>query len=334
MTVRLGVVGVGHLGQSHARIAAATPGASLAAVCDANRARAMEIAAKHGAPAFGDYRELAGRVDAVVVATPTLYHREVAEYFLEKGVPCFVEKPLAGTVADAEAIVEKARRKGTALQVGHIERFNPAWTVARPLMGRVRFVRAERVSPYPFRSTDIDAALDIMIHDLDLVLALARSPIARVEASGARLLSPTHDLVSARLAFEDGMAAEVTCSRLSRAPGRFFRTVSDESVVTLDLRARTVERVRRSEKLAAGFDPSKVDASKLPNPAEFLYGELLATEKPAVPAGEPLALEVAAFVEAVSNRGAVAVTGEDGVSALRAAWAVIEAAEAWGRSLK
>ncbi|NUN48201.1 MAG: Gfo/Idh/MocA family oxidoreductase, partial [Candidatus Brocadiae bacterium] len=299
-------------------------GAKLAGVCDANAARAAEIAAKHGAPAFGDWRELRGRVDAVVIATPTAFHAEVAEAFLSAGVSCLVEKPMTSTVADGERLVAAARASGARLQVGHIERFNPSWTAALPGMGDVRFIQAERVSPYPFRSTDIDVVLDLMIHDIDLVLALARAPLERVEAWGMKVLSPTNDLVSARLAFGDGMIANLTASRVSPEPARTFRTIAADAFVEIDLRGRKVRRVTRSAKLAGGFDVRTVDPSKI-NPKEFLYGELLETTSPAVPPGEPLALEQAAFVEAVERKTPTAVTGEDGVNAVRVAARVLEA---------
>jgi predicted dehydrogenase len=322
--VRLGVVGVGSLGKEHARVCASLPGATLAAVCDASRPRAEEIAAKHGAPAFSDWRELRGKVDAVIVATPTLYHREVASFFLEAGVPCLVEKPLAGTVLECEQLVALAAKTKTLLQVGHIERFNPSWQVARPLMGKPRFVNAERVSPYPFRSIDIDVVLDLMIHDIDLVLALATSPLAHVNASGTKVLSPTNDLVNARLTFEDGFAANIVASRVSQEPGRRFRTFSEDGFVEIDLRGRKVTRVSKSAKLKGGFDVSKVDPTKVPNLKELLYGELLSTETPAVPAGEPLALEDAAFVDAVKSKRPPAVTGEDGLRAVQVAHRIIE----------
>ncbi|MBI2922471.1 MAG: Gfo/Idh/MocA family oxidoreductase [Planctomycetes bacterium] len=332
MAVRLGVIGVGHLGKEHARVCASLPGAALAAVCDASRPRAEEIASKWKAPAFSDWRELPGRVDAVIVATPTQFHREVAQHFLGSGIPCLVEKPLAGTVEDCGHLVELAVRKGVALQVGHIERFNPAWTVARPLMGRVRFVQAERVSPYPFRSIDIDVTLDLMIHDIDLVLALTGAPLARLDASGTRVLSPTNDLVSARFAFEDGLVASVTASRVSPEPARRFRTFSEEAFVSIDLRGRAVSRVTKSEKLRGGFDVASVDPSKVASVKELLYGELLRTETPAVPAGEPLAIEDAAFVEAVRDRRAPPVTGEDGLRAVRVAHQVLEAVRGAARA--
>lgn len=327
--MRLGVVGVGSLGKEHARVCASLPGATLAAVCDASRPRAEEIAAKHGAPAFSDWRELRGNVDAVVIATPTLYHRDVAVFFLEAGIPCLVEKPLAGTVAECEQIVALAARKKTLLQVGHIERFNPSWQVARPLMGSPRFVNAERVGPYPFRSTDIDVVLDLMIHDIDLVLSLAQSPLAHVNAAGTKVLSPTNDLVNARLTFENGFVANITASRVSPEPGRRFRTFSAEGFVEIDLRGRKVTRVTKSAKLKSGFDVSKVDPTKVPNLKELLYGELLSTETPAVPAGEPLALEDGAFVEAVKAGKPPAVSGEDGLRAVQVAHRILEAVAAF-----
>jgi predicted dehydrogenase len=325
MGLRLGVVGVGHLGKEHARVCATLPGATLAAVCDANAARAEEIARKWGAPAFSDWRELAGKVDAAIVATPTQFHREVAAFFFEHGVPCLVEKPLCATSADCEALVALARRRKLPLQVGHIERFNPAWRAARPRMGRVRFVRAERVSPYPFRSTDIDVVLDLMIHDLDLVLALASSPIARVDAAGAPVLSPTHDLVNARLQFENGLVADIVASRVSPEPARRFHTFSEEVFVSIDLRGRSVSCVAKSEKLRSGFDVRGVDPTKVSDLKALLYGELLSTESVPVAAGEPLALELAEFAAAVAARRDPEVTGEDGLRAVLAAERVLSA---------
>ncbi|MEK7470031.1 MAG: Gfo/Idh/MocA family oxidoreductase [Planctomycetota bacterium] len=329
--MKLGVIGVGSLGKEHARVCASLPGATLAAVCDASRPRAEEIASKHGVPAFSDWRELRGKVDGVIVATPTLYHREVAAFFLEAGIPCLVEKPLAGTVAECEQLVALAAKAKTLLQVGHIERFNPAWLVARPLMGRPRFVNAERVSPYPFRSIDIDVVLDLMIHDIDLVLSLATAPLAHVNAAGTKVLSPTNDLVNARLTFEDGFVANIVASRVSPEPGRRFRTFSEDGFVEIDLRGRKVSRVSKSAKLKGGFDVSKVDPAKVPNLKELLYGDLLSTETPVVPAGEPLALEDAAFVEAVKARKPAAVTGEDGLRAVQVAHRVIDAVAAFSR---
>ncbi|KAF0240317.1 MAG: hypothetical protein FD180_4982, partial [Planctomycetota bacterium] len=266
----------------------------------------------------------------VIVATPTLFHREVAAFFLEAGVPCLVEKPLAGTVAECEQLVALAAKTKTLLQVGHIERFNPAWTVARPLMGKPRFVNAERVSPYPFRSIDIDVVLDLMIHDIDLVLSLATSPLAHVNAAGTKVLSPTNDLVNARLTFEDGFAANIVASRVSPEPGRRFRTFGEEGFVEIDLRARKVTRVTKSARLKGGFDVSKVDPAKTPNLKDLLYGELLTTDTPSVPAGEPLSLEDGAFVEAVKARRAPPVTGEDGLRAVRVAHQVMDAVAATG----
>ena len=188
--LRVGVVGVGHLGQHHARLLAKMPEVELVGVADASGERARIIAERHQTAAFADYRDLLDRVDAVTVAVPTVLHREVAGAFLERGISALVEKPLAASLAEGEELVQLAERHGVLLQVGHIERFNPALTVLDELRLRPQYVTAERLSTYTFRSTDIGAVLDLMIHDIDLVLALIAAPVRNVSRGGHGRLRP------------------------------------------------------------------------------------------------------------------------------------------------
>ena len=216
--LRLAVIGVGHLGKEHARILAGMSAVELVGVADVNAAQAEAVALRCGTQAFGDYRALLPLVDAAVVVVPTLHHHAVAAEFLHRGVPVLVEKPLAANLAEAKELVELAQRQGVLLQVGHIERFNPAFEeLARRPSGRGSWV-ASAVGPFSGRSTDIGAVLDLMIHDLDLLLALVRSPVRDVTALGASVLGGHEDVAQARVVFENGCVANLTASRISTAP--------------------------------------------------------------------------------------------------------------------
>src|SRR5687767_9554435 len=196
---RLAVIGVGSLGQHHARILAAMPDVDLVAVVDTKPERAHEIAAKYGTTAVTDARSLRGKVDAVSIATPTVSHVDVALPFIEAGVAVLVEKPLAASLAEADALIEASDARGTLLATGHTERFNPAVTVALPLVASPRFIEIHRLGTLPERSLDIDVVFDLMIHDLDLLLAAVGSPVAAVEAVGVNVLTPRVDIANARL---------------------------------------------------------------------------------------------------------------------------------------
>src|SRR4051794_28120521 len=218
--LRVGVVGVGHLGQHHARVLASMPDAELVAVADSRLDQADAVATRCGCAAAADYRELFGKVDAVSIAVPTFLHREVAGAFLSRGIPAMVEKPLAGSLAEAEALVSLARGGGVVLQVGHIERFNPALSALSQLAIRPKYITAERLSTYTFRSTDIGAVLDLMIHDIDLVLSLIPAPVRSVSAVGVCLFGEHEDVANARIEFDDGAVANLTASRASYAAMR------------------------------------------------------------------------------------------------------------------
>ena len=197
MRLRVGVVGVGHLGQHHARILAMIPGVELVGIADADADRAATIAARCGTTAVHDYRQLLETVDAVTVAVPTVMHREVAGAFLARGIATMVEKPMAGTLAEAEQLATLARIHGAVLQVGHIERFNPALDALNQLPIRPKYITAERLSTYTFRSTDIGVVFDLMIHDLDLLLSMIAAPVRSVAAVGLSLFGEHEDVANA-----------------------------------------------------------------------------------------------------------------------------------------
>jgi len=299
MTLRVAVVGVGHLGKHHARILASLPGVELVAVVDTNRARAEEIAAAHRTRALFDARDLDGSVDAVTIAVPTEIHRDIARPFLDAGVAALVEKPLARTLDEADDIIAAAARGGAVLAVGHTERFNPAVAAARPLLTDPRFIEVHRLGTFPERSLDIDVVFDLMIHDLDVVLSLVRSEVESIEAVGVPVLTGRVDIANARIRFANGCIANLTASRISRDRVRKIRFFQPAAYLSIDYAAQKVEMYR-------------LDLSGGPQPT-IAGGDL------AVVSEEPLKRELTDFVDAVTSRRAPVVTGEQGRRALEVA---------------
>ena len=319
--LRVGVVGVGHLGQHHARIYKELGVLNL--VADANPARAAEIGALHGVRHVTDYRELFGWVDAVSIAVPTVQHHEVAREFLSRGIPTLVEKPLAKTIADAEDLCRIARERKVALQVGHVERFNPAVTAVMDVIRKPRFVEVHRLSPFRFRSSDIDVVMDLMIHDLDIVLHLVRSPLARVDAVGMPLLFGKEDIANARLEFEDGCVANLTASRISDKTMRKTRIFSEDCYVTIDTLSKEAWIYRTTPQLAEALkklpkdrDLSLADLAQIPK-------EFYSIQEVKLPDEEPLAKELASFIDCVRAGREPVVPGEHGVRAMKAAETIL-----------
>jgi predicted dehydrogenase len=303
MPVRVAVIGVGHLGQHHARLLASMDGVELVGICDINRARADEIAARFGAPAFSDSRELLGRVHAVTVAVPTVAHLDVALPFLQAGVATLIEKPIAPSVADADRLVETAERGGAMLATGHTERFNPAVAAALPIISEPRFIEIHRLGTFPERSLDIDVIFDLMIHDLDLLLSVVRSEVTGIEAVGVNVLTPKADIANARLRFASGCIANVTASRISRERVRKARFFQNDAYVSIDYASQELEVFRLVKN----------------GPRPIIHGGRVE-----VAGDEPLRRELADFVEAVRTARPPGVTGRDGRVALQLATRVAE----------
>jgi predicted dehydrogenase len=296
MPLRIAVVGVGHLGRHHARLLSTQPGAQLVAVVDKKRERADEIGAAHGAEPYVDYRRILGHVDAVTLAVPTEVHGEIALAFLAAGVPVLVEKPMAPSLAEADAMIDAAAKAGVILAVGQTERFNPAVAAARPLLTDPRFIEVHRLGTFPDRSLDIDVVFDLMIHDLDIVLSLVASEVESVEAVGVPVLTGRVDIANARLRFSNGCIANLTASRISRDRVRKIRFFQPMAYVSIDYAAQKLDVWR----LVNGGGP-------MPS---IEGGEIAVTNE------EPLKRELADFVDAVIARRAPLVTGEDGRRAL------------------
>jgi predicted dehydrogenase len=293
---RLAVVGVGHLGQHHARILAAMPGVDLVGVMDIKPERGEEVARRHGTVAFADAAELIGRVDGVCIATPTAVHVETALPFVESGAAVLVEKPLAATVDQADRLIAAADARGTLLATGHTERFNPAVAAAIPLVSQPRFIEIHRLGAFPDRSLDIDVVFDLMIHDLDILLATVGSDVADVEAVGVNVLTPRVDIANARLRFTSGCIANVTASRISRDRVRKARFFQRDAYISIDYAARELEVYRLIPRNGGrpAIEGGRVDTT----------GE------------EPLQRELADFVASIRDRRPPAVTGRDGRAAL------------------
>lgn len=326
--LRLAVVGVGALGRHHARILAGMPDVELTGVADLNLDAARRIAEAHRTVALSDYRELFERVDAVTVAVPTSAHLPVAAAFLQRKIPVMVEKPLAADVAEAEHLVQLAAAHNTFLQVGHVERFNPATAAAWKLCGPVRYIRAERVSPCAFRSMDIGVVHDLMIHDIDLVLDLVRAPVQSVEAFGANVLGGVHeDVATARLHFQNGCIADLTAARVCPAARRGMQIWSADRCVTVDFATRELAAYSKTDALRYGRSPAELarePGADLERLKQDLFGKYVTIERPAVSDADALTAELRSFIDCVRGGVPPVVDGRQGLAAMQVAQQVLE----------
>ena len=313
--VRCGVAGVGSLGQHHARIYSTLPGAELTGIFEANDARAAEICARHGCRRFATLEELGEACDAVSVVVPTDRHAVVALPLLEKGCHLLIEKPICATLDEAERVLEAARKAGALVQVGHIEHFNPVMGFLEKEVKEPRFITAERLAPYTPRGTEVGVVLDLMIHDIGIVLELVKSPVARIDSVGVRVLSKTEDIANARIQFANGCVANLSTSRISLKKVREIRVFQDTGYFSFDFMNQSGHLVRKSGmmefagKIMAGAKPTEI-----PPPVE---------EIPLMK-GEPLAFELASFTDSVVKAKQPKVGGELAKSALEVAITITE----------
>jgi predicted dehydrogenase len=327
------VVGVGHLGKMHARIWRDLPGARLVGVLDTEPARAKEIGASLDVPGYDSLTpELLGSLKAASVVTPTPAHFEVARKLMEAGVSVLVEKPMCSSVQDARELIRIAAANKMTLQVGHIERFNPVILAAMPYIESPVFIECDRIHPFSFRSVDTSVVLDLMIHDLDLVLNVVNSPVEHIDAVGARVLSSTEDLANARITFDNGCVAMVKASRVAIQKSRKMRIFCDDSYISLDFIAKTGMRIS----LKDGFDLRKVDLKKMASLEESqgafpIFTQFFKIEQLAISDEDALRSELKAFMESVRTGSRPVVTGEQGLQAMEIA---VRITEDIGRSLK
>jgi len=304
--MRTAVVGVGYLGRFHAQKYATLLNSELVGIADPSAAARDAVGAELGVPASADYRDLLGRVDAVSIVTPTSAHFAVAKEFLESGAHVLVEKPMTATIEEGVRLIDAARRAKRILQVGHLERFNAAVQALQPVLTVPRFIESARLAPFKHRGTDVDVVLDLMIHDIDLILSIVRSPVVAVDAIGSSVFSKEIDIANARLRFANGCVANATASRVSLKTERRLRLFQDDAYVSVDLHQKVLTVIRKGTGMSADGMP-QVDI------AENTYE-----------AGDALRAEIEAFLEAAATGSAPPVTGEDGLLALRTAVSITE----------
>jgi predicted dehydrogenase len=304
--IRVAVVGVGYLGRFHAQKYAQLPECTLTGVADSQVDTATRVAAELGTRPFADYRRLLGQVDAVSVVTPTSAHFEIARAFLEHGAHVLVEKPITETVAEAQELIDAARSASRVLQVGHLERFNPAILAAEPLLRAPGFIECQRLAPFRERGTDVNVVLDLMIHDIDLVQMILGGEWASVDAIGTPVFSDEIDIANARLKSDGGCVVNVTASRVSLKTERKLRVFSSDSYVSIDLQQKILTVIRKRQ--------GATGEGQLP----------VHIEEQSFEQGDALMSEIKAFTAAIRGQGRVVVTAEDGLRALRTAIAITE----------
>ncbi len=329
--VRIAVVGVGHLGRTHAKLLAGLPEAELVGVVDLKADRAAALGRELGVRAGRDPCEdpLRWGAEAVSLAVPTESHARLAEVYLEQGLDVLVEKPIARTSTEGERLCRVADARGRILQVGHVERFNPVVRAAFEAGVEPRYIEAERLAPFSFRSTDIGVVLDLMVHDLDLVLAFLDAPVEDVEAFGGAIFTPEEDLASARLCFADGAVARLTANRVALRPSRRMRMFSKDSYVSLDFSKRYGLIIKKAPGWELqDLDLKKIDPTKISDLWKFVFEGLLTVKELRMPDENPLEEELRAFLDCVRNRRKPLVDGWTGLRALEVAGRVQDAIRA------
>jgi predicted dehydrogenase len=314
--LRVAVVGVGHFGRLHGEKYAAMKDVELVAVVDRDLARGKEVAAALGCRALQDYRQLAGQIDAASLTVPTNLHHQVGHELLEMGIHLLVEKPITEAVESANNLITAAKARGLTLQVGHLERFSPAYFALAERVSKPLFIEANRIAAFRPRATDVNVVLDLMIHDIDLIMALVQSPLISVDAVGAAVVSEREDIVSARLGFASGCAANLTASRVSLKTERSMRIFQPDAYLVADLAQRKVTFRRKGDgEMFPGIPNIETE--------EFSFEE-----------ADALANELAAFIGCVRRRETPAVTGEAGRDAVQAALKITDSLQAHRRLLE
>jgi len=292
--IRAGIVGVGSIGKNHARIYSELPGVKFAAVLDTNREAAEAISREHGVPVATTLSEFASMVDAATVSTPTPDHHEIGKFLLHEGKHLLIEKPITETPEQALELVKLAKDRGVVLQVGHVERFNPVLSALEQRLTKPLFIEAHRLSPYPFRSVEIGVVLDLMIHDLEIILHLVRSPVKSIDAVGIPVLSKGEDIANARIRFESGCVANVTASRISPEKMRKIRVFQQDAYLSLDYQNQSGEMFR-------------------------LVNGMITREAVEIEKDEPLKCELLSFVECSRKGIQPVVSGSQAAAALELA---------------
>jgi predicted dehydrogenase len=328
-TIRTAVIGAGKMGSIHAKVYSQLPQSGLVGVADVDISRAQKLASQYNVAAFADPKDLLGKVDAVTISAPTVHHLNLARIFIENGISVLIEKPLAASIAEGREIVSLAKKYGVVVAVGHSERCNPVVQAMKRLNIQPMFIESDRISPYTFRSMDIGVVLDVMIHDIDIILSLAASPVKKVDAVGLNVIGDHEDICNARIVFENGCIANVTASRLALKTERKVRIFSRQAYLSLDYLKKegvviktapnvdTVEWIRQ-QKEAGDFDFGQTN-----------WADLLHIEQLDIDDKEPLRLEQESFLNAILDSSKrPEVTAEDGLAAMQCADQILAAVKA------
>jgi len=305
--IKVGVIGAGYLGKFHIEKYLSFDDVDLVGVVDVDVEAGKEVEEKFGISCYKDMSELVGKVDAVSIVVPTVYHHDVTKVFLDSGVDVFVEKPITSTVDEAERLIDSADKKNLILQVGHLERFNPAIIALQGHLKEPMFIESHRLSPFPERSTDVDVTLDLMIHDIDIILNIVKSDISTIDAVGVPIVTSHVDIVNARLSFESGCVANVTASRVSVEKMRKIRIFQSDAYISIDYASQKIEVLKKVTDKEKGLSIIKedIDISK----------------------SDYLSDEIRSFIDSVKTRGKPPVTGSDGKRALEVVMMIKEKIE-------
>ncbi|MGA1864752.1 MAG: Gfo/Idh/MocA family protein [bacterium] len=301
LPLKVGVIGVGHLGQHHARLYHELEGCQLAGIADLDEQRLDNLAKLYQTKAYGNYEELLPFVDAVSIAVPTSLHYKVAKFFLFAGKDCLLEKPITSTMEQGKELVKLAKEKNLIFQIGHLERFNPAILALEERINKPMFIESHRLAPFVERGTDVDVVLDLMIHDIDIILSLVQSKVVKINAVGVPIITNTTDIANARLEFASGCVANVTSSRVSMKKERKIRIFQRDSYFSIDYANSKINYCLLKQK-----DPLERGSF----PKEIIHREILCQKE------EPLKSQLVSFLYAVRNRTRPKVSGEDGLEAL------------------
>jgi len=297
--IRVGVVGVGHLGAIHAKVYSKLDHADLVGVCDCNIERALEIGKKYHTSSYADYEDLFDKVDAASIAVPTSFHYNIAKDFLLRGIHVLIEKPITKTLSEADELIELAKQRKLILQVGHIERFNSAILAIEKYLKKPKFIECQRLGPFHKRVEDVGVVLDLMIHDIDIVLGLIEQDVVNIEAVGASTISDHEDIANVRLTFEDGTVADITASRVTQDVVRTIRIFQEESYLSLDYVTQDVDIFRKT-------------------------GDKIVKEKVKIKKDKPLDKELESFLECVRTNKKPVVSGVEGRRALKVALEIVD----------
>lgn len=318
--LKVAVVGVGHLGKEHARVYAEMPGVELFSVVDIQRKQAEKVAQQYNTGYFLNYKDIIDKVHAVSIAVPTKSHYAIAKDFLQHGVHVMIEKPMTGTVLEARELIDISKVKGLVLQAGYIERFNPAIAAIKRLSVNPKFIECHRLSPFTFRSADIGVVLDLMIHDIDILLYITNSKVKKFDAVGVNVISDKEDIANVRIQFQNGCVANVTASRVSITPMRKIRLFSEDSYISIDYQKKDALIYKKSPELTLkSLNISDTNVSTIADLKSYVFGDLLKIEHIKMDDYEPLKKELESFVDCIVNHKEPVVSGEEGLRAIEVA---------------